>query len=273
MRTHFKSILIINLQIYSANPEDETNTDSSLASFAQPGPTNILQMENDDGLWVRLSTESIREHCTSSWFPTEAWCLQYNQHLGKTLLHPILESSSTKALMEQVDQSSPTTSDANEENENTIDYFDFMKTDRPTDEASSANDGEELVAAAKLLQITEQPPTTDESPANAAAAAAAAANINIANLNQSNIGAAIAGVVGGGAKKMQALQKWLKGDSFEENESPRKRKSEGHDPRSLGNRSFDRSRSVSPEIFSRNIYLIQIAEIFANILQYFSEEV
>lgn len=195
-------------------------------------------MENDDGLWVRLSTESIREHCTSSWFPTEAWCLQYNQHLGKTLLHPILESSSTKALMEQVDQSSPTTSDANEENENTIDYFDFMKTDRPADEGSSANDEEP--AAVQMLQITDA--TEDSS--------ASATNINIANLNQTNIGAAIAGVVGGGAKKMQALQKWLKGDSFDENESPRKRKSECGDMRGNGNRSFDRSRSVSPEIFS-----------------------
>ncbi|XP_055587703.1 E3 ubiquitin-protein ligase highwire isoform X4 [Uranotaenia lowii] len=221
----------------------------------------IDEMENDDGLWVRLSTESIREHCTSSWFPTEAWCLQYNQHLGKTLLHPILESSSTKALMEQVDQSSPTTSDANEENENTIDYFDFMKTDRPaTDEASSSAINDEdpatVAAAVKLLQITEASGNTsvvtvsaDDSPMNSAAGA----NINIGNLNQSNIGAAIAGVVGGGAKKMQALQKWLKGDSFEENESPKKRKSDcpgGGDLRGNGNRSFDRSRSVSPEIFS-----------------------
>ncbi|XP_055618511.1 E3 ubiquitin-protein ligase highwire isoform X2 [Toxorhynchites rutilus septentrionalis] len=199
----------------------------------------IDEMENDDGLWVRLSTESIREHCTSSWFPTEAWCLQYNQHLGKTLLHPILESSSTKALMEQVDQSSPTTSDANEENENTIDYFDFMKTDRPTDEASSTNDEEPSVD--KLLQITD---ATDDIPLNAS-------NINISNINQSNIGAAIAGVVGGGAKKMQALQKWLKGDSFDENDMPKKRRSEGGtELRSNGNRSFDRSRSVSPEIIS-----------------------
>ncbi|XP_058840925.1 E3 ubiquitin-protein ligase highwire [Topomyia yanbarensis] len=172
----------------------------------------IDEMENDDGLWVRLSTESIREHCTSSWFPTEAWCLQYNQHLGKTLLHPILESSSTKALMEQ--------------------------TDRPTDEASSAND--EDPAAVKLLQITE---VSEDS-------SMTASNINVGNLNQSNIGAAIAGVVGGGAKKMQALQKWLKGDSFEENEALKKRKSEGGEPRSNGNRSFDRSRSVSPEMFS-----------------------
>lgn len=44
---------------------------------------------------MRLSTESIRQHCTSGWFPTEAWCLQYNQHLGKTLLHPIIEPQTT----------------------------------------------------------------------------------------------------------------------------------------------------------------------------------
>lgn len=208
-------------------------------------------MENDDGLWVRLSTESIREHCTSSWFPTEAWCLQYNQHLGKTLLHPILESSSTKALMEQVDQSSPTTSDANEENENTIDYFDFMKTDRPGDEGPGSANGEEP-ATVKMLPITDASEDSSGS----------APNINIANLNQSNIGAAIAGVVGGGAKKMQALQKWLKGDSFDENDSPRKRRNDGGDMRANGNRSFDRSRSVSPEIFSCMSKLLKCKSIF-----------
>lgn len=38
-----------------------------------------------------MSTESIRQHCTTGWYPLEAWCLQYNQHVGKTLLHPVIE--------------------------------------------------------------------------------------------------------------------------------------------------------------------------------------
>lgn len=33
--------------------------------------------------------ETIKQYCNIS--ITEAWCLQYNQHLGKTLLLPIEE--------------------------------------------------------------------------------------------------------------------------------------------------------------------------------------
>lgn len=40
-----------------------------------------------------MSTESIRQHCQPGWYPLEAWCLQYNQHIDKTLLHPIIEAS------------------------------------------------------------------------------------------------------------------------------------------------------------------------------------
>lgn len=53
-------------------------------------------MENDDGVWVRLSTESIRQHCQPGWYPLEAWCLQFNQHIDKTLLHPIIETTRTQ---------------------------------------------------------------------------------------------------------------------------------------------------------------------------------
>lgn len=53
----------------------------------------IDEIENDDGIWVRLSTESIRQHCDAGWYPPEAWCLQYNQHIDKRLLHPIIEAT------------------------------------------------------------------------------------------------------------------------------------------------------------------------------------
>lgn len=56
----------------------------------------MRQIENDDGVWVRLSTESIRQHCQPGWYPSEAWCLQYNQHIDKVLLHPIIETSSVR---------------------------------------------------------------------------------------------------------------------------------------------------------------------------------
>ncbi|CAI9731993.1 E3 ubiquitin-protein ligase MYCBP2-like [Octopus vulgaris] len=53
----------------------------------------VDEIHNDDGVWVRLSGESIKEWCGVNGF-TEAWCLQYNQHLGKTLLIPIEEPKS-----------------------------------------------------------------------------------------------------------------------------------------------------------------------------------
>ncbi|KFM80170.1 putative E3 ubiquitin-protein ligase MYCBP2, partial [Stegodyphus mimosarum] len=50
------------------------------------------ELRNDDGVWVRLSPETVRKYCQNGF--TEAWCLQYNQHLGKTLLIPVEEPKS-----------------------------------------------------------------------------------------------------------------------------------------------------------------------------------
>lgn len=76
----------------------------------------IDEVENDDGLWVRLSTESIRQHCNAEWYPTEAWCLQYNQHLGKTLLHPVIEPliTHTKVMLARIANSSQSSLDVND---------------------------------------------------------------------------------------------------------------------------------------------------------------
>ena len=54
-------------------------------------------MHNSDGVWLRLSPESIRQYCSNGF--TEAWCLQYNQHLGKTLLVPL---DQPKTILDQV---------------------------------------------------------------------------------------------------------------------------------------------------------------------------
>ncbi|KAG0414124.1 hypothetical protein HPB47_008717, partial [Ixodes persulcatus] len=54
--------------------------------------TFVDELHNDDGVWVRLSPETIKTYCHNGY--SEAWCLQYNQHLGKTLLVPIEESKS-----------------------------------------------------------------------------------------------------------------------------------------------------------------------------------
>ncbi|KAL3209805.1 hypothetical protein MRX96_037617 [Rhipicephalus microplus] len=48
--------------------------------------TFVDELHNDDGVWVRLSPETIKTYCKNGY--SEAWCLQYNQHIGKTLLVP-----------------------------------------------------------------------------------------------------------------------------------------------------------------------------------------
>lgn len=50
------------------------------------------QVHNDDGVWLRLCADSIKEWCHNGF--SDAWVLQYNQHLGKTLLVPLEEPKS-----------------------------------------------------------------------------------------------------------------------------------------------------------------------------------
>ncbi|KAH0822503.1 hypothetical protein GEV33_000288 [Tenebrio molitor] len=57
----------------------------------------IDEIHNDDGVWLRLSADTIKQYCNTSII--EAWCLQYNQHLGKTLLLPVEEP---KSILDQV---------------------------------------------------------------------------------------------------------------------------------------------------------------------------
>ena len=49
----------------------------------------VDEYHNSDGIWVRLGQDSLLEYCTPNY--TEGWCLQYNQHLEKTLLIPVAE--------------------------------------------------------------------------------------------------------------------------------------------------------------------------------------
>jgi len=50
------------------------------------------EIHNDDGIWVKLDELSLYAYCESSHtrnFRLEGWCLQYNQHVGRTLLFPV----------------------------------------------------------------------------------------------------------------------------------------------------------------------------------------
>ncbi|XP_030837055.1 E3 ubiquitin-protein ligase MYCBP2 [Strongylocentrotus purpuratus] len=51
------------------------------------------ELQNEDGIWVRLTHESIKKYCPDNGV-REGWCLLYNQHIGKTFLFPVEESKS-----------------------------------------------------------------------------------------------------------------------------------------------------------------------------------
>ncbi|KAL5012682.1 hypothetical protein ScPMuIL_011233 [Solemya velum] len=81
---------------YSAGLRIRTNPSLQSEQIGLVDPGGIIsfinEIHNDDGVWVRLSPDSIKEYCLGGY--SEAWCLQYNQHLGKTLLVPIEEPKS-----------------------------------------------------------------------------------------------------------------------------------------------------------------------------------
>ncbi|VDI17612.1 E3 ubiquitin-protein ligase MYCBP2 [Mytilus galloprovincialis] len=84
------------VQKYSSGLRARTNPSLQSEQIGVIPPEGIIafvdEIHNDDGVWLRLSQESIREHCTNGHI--EGWVLQYNQHLGKTLLVPVEEPKS-----------------------------------------------------------------------------------------------------------------------------------------------------------------------------------
>lgn len=149
----------------------------------------IDELENGDGVWVKLSTDSIRKYCSSSWFPSEAWCLAYNKHFDKRLLFSLIESNSESTAVNPTDDM------------NNVKFFDdseYYSLEESSDLQITSNFDD-----AKLEDDDEKPPTFEET-----------VESQVEKTNQSNITAAIAGVVEGGAHKLQAFQKWLKRDSI-----------------------------------------------------------
>ncbi len=142
---------------------------------------------------MKLSTDSIRKYCSSAWYPSEAWCLQYNQHLEKRLLFPLIESTgSNYAAVDEM---------------NNVQYF---------DEAENAT--KECRQRIELnIEKNEENKSEDAKQLEENIAKSNDGKIKVPEnmlTNQSNITAAIAGVVEGGANKLQAFQKWLKRDSI-----------------------------------------------------------
>ncbi|XP_034779596.2 E3 ubiquitin-protein ligase MYCBP2 isoform X9 [Acipenser ruthenus] len=54
--------------------------------------TFIDEIHNDDGVWLRLNDETVKKYVPNMNGYTEAWCLSFNQHLGRSLLVPVDES-------------------------------------------------------------------------------------------------------------------------------------------------------------------------------------
>ncbi|XP_068123985.1 E3 ubiquitin-protein ligase MYCBP2 isoform X19 [Hyperolius riggenbachi] len=49
----------------------------------------VDEIHNDDGVWLRLNDETIKKYVPNMNGYSEAWCLSFNQHLGKSLLAPV----------------------------------------------------------------------------------------------------------------------------------------------------------------------------------------
>uniref|UniRef100_A0A915PSJ6 RCR-type E3 ubiquitin transferase n=1 Tax=Setaria digitata TaxID=48799 RepID=A0A915PSJ6_9BILA len=56
----------------------------------------IEEVENTDGIWIRLTDESCSMYCNTQ-LPAQAWCLQHSSHLGRSFL--LLESDSPESLI------------------------------------------------------------------------------------------------------------------------------------------------------------------------------
>ncbi|KAG8452232.1 hypothetical protein GDO86_004144 [Hymenochirus boettgeri] len=53
----------------------------------------VDEIHNDDGVWLRLNDETIKKYVPNMNGYNEAWCLSFNQHLGKSLLAPVDEQA------------------------------------------------------------------------------------------------------------------------------------------------------------------------------------
>ncbi|XP_042586711.1 E3 ubiquitin-protein ligase MYCBP2 isoform X6 [Cyprinus carpio] len=71
--------------------------------------TFIDEIHNDDGVWLRLNDETVKKYVPNMNGYTEAWCLSFNQHLGRSLLVPVDNIFSTSQGVSDIDFLSWTT--------------------------------------------------------------------------------------------------------------------------------------------------------------------
>ncbi|KAL6484777.1 hypothetical protein MHYP_G00068220 [Metynnis hypsauchen] len=71
--------------------------------------TFIDEIHNDDGVWLRLNDETVKKYVPNMNGYTEAWCLSFNQHLGRSLLVPVDNAFSNSQGVRDIDFLSWTT--------------------------------------------------------------------------------------------------------------------------------------------------------------------
>ncbi|XP_046701598.1 E3 ubiquitin-protein ligase MYCBP2 isoform X8 [Silurus meridionalis] len=71
--------------------------------------TFIDEIHNDDGVWLRLNDETVKKYVPNMNGYTEAWCLSFNQHLGRNLLLPVDNTFSASQGVRDIDFLSWTT--------------------------------------------------------------------------------------------------------------------------------------------------------------------
>lgn len=216
-------------------------------------------MENDDGLWVRLSTESIRQHCQPGWYPFEAWALQFNQHVDKTLLYPVHSSRANSENLMLSDSNEDILDDSlatpiSDAQHLFAPDISTPKKKAPIDATFETNpfralarDGDETpdlqIADQKLSRSPRNPfewstkrsgkvlDDTDDSAdflvhdekQRATSISSLPHFHSLPRPPSSHIGQWTAGVVGGGSSKLQAIQKWFKSESVDGKDMARRR--------------------------------------------------
>ncbi|XP_043660407.1 E3 ubiquitin-protein ligase highwire [Drosophila teissieri] len=194
----------------------------------------IDEIENDDGVWLRLSTESIRQHCTMGWYPTEAWCLQFNQHLARMLLQPVTDKEVNPvrkgATAEEEEEEQPpvtpsASGEASPEPEPDPSPVLSPAKAKPGRFLAGHQSTNPFLYPAKHIDLAEREAHVQEEHEKEAEQLGADEDADAREPEQealpavellpAHIGSAIAGVVGGGAIKLQALQKWFKGDAVD----------------------------------------------------------
>nr|XP_055071385.1 E3 ubiquitin-protein ligase MYCBP2 isoform X7 [Misgurnus anguillicaudatus] len=99
--------------------------------------TFIDEIHNDDGVWLRLNDDTVKKYVPNMNGYTEAWCLSFNQHLGRSLLLPVDNTFSASQGVRDIDFLSWTTlSCFPQEGRSSLDDFEKDVSGHPCQEAT-----------------------------------------------------------------------------------------------------------------------------------------